>query len=384
MSTVSKVIIKQGTNKYEWSQTDETVSIYISIKNVLMKNVDVFIGDVLLKVNAQVIKFFLAIDFLHEVDHKSGKNKVQLLDDRLEVLLYKKVPGKSWATLEVQGLTKQEIMKRRNECIDRFNARERELEEAAKQKKHDMEKKAIDEQMALEKHQRKTIKHKKKAELEAAKDDLFNDLDEVNELDKKLLRGEVPQSAARSQAGAADMSKQRMQADYHKVASEDIFGDDDCANHDSESTKVTKYAEDEQIGQCTVEEIVEEEPEPQIRDVEAEPAPAEPEVQLPQVRQKQDVKMDFTEKKFPHLPARESHHKEAPYPKSKKISKEKDKNLHIDIEDKDPLWLKDKADHFYKRHDYYAAVHAYSKSIENDKTFLMSRLNRGTTFMRMF
>jgi hypothetical protein len=74
--SLSKVTIKQGINKYEWSQTDETISIYIQIKNVLMKNVDVFISDVLLKVNAQVIKYFLAIDFLHEVDHKSGKNKV--------------------------------------------------------------------------------------------------------------------------------------------------------------------------------------------------------------------------------------------------------------------------------------------------------------------
>ena len=92
--------------------------------------------------------------------------------------------------------------------------------------------------------------------------------------------------------------------------------------------------------------------------------------------------MEFSEKKFAHLPARESHHKEAPYPKSKKIEKNPT-DVHIDIEDKDPLWLKDKGDHFYKRHDYMSAVNAYSKSIENDKTFLMSRLNRGTTFLRM-
>lgn len=96
------------------------------------------------------------------------------------------------------------------------------------------------------------------------------------------------------------------------------------------------------------------------------------------------MEMEFTEKKFAHLPARESQHKEAPYPKSKKIDKTKKDGVHIDIEDKDPLWLKDKGDHFYKRNDFFAAVHAYSKSIEADKQFLMSRLNRGSTFMRMF
>ena len=103
---------------------------------------------------------------------------------------------------------------------------------------------------------------------------------------------------------------------------------------------------------------------------------------MPKVREKKDVKMEFTEKKFAHLPARESHTKEAPYPKSKKIEKKPD-DVYIDIEDKDPLWLKDKGDHFYNRNDYSSAINAYSKSIENDKEFLMARLNRATSFLRI-
>lgn len=61
------------------------------------------------------------------------------------------------------------------------------------------------------------------------------------------------------------------------------------------------------------------------------------------------MKVQFTEKKFPHLPARESLLKEAPYPKSKTIDKKKKDDVYIDIEDKDPVWLKDKGDHFYNR-----------------------------------
>jgi hypothetical protein len=41
--------------------------------------------------------------------------------------------------------------------------------------------------MRVEKHERKTIKHGKRDQLEAAKADLFADLDEVNEKDQKLL-----------------------------------------------------------------------------------------------------------------------------------------------------------------------------------------------------
>jgi len=56
---------------------------------------------------------------------------------------------------------------------------------------------------------------------------------------------------------------------------------------------------------------------------------------------------------------------------------------YIGVEDTDPVWLKDKGDHFYKRSDFVGAVSAYSKSLEKDKEFLMARLNRISTFIRM-
>ena len=92
--------------------------------------------------------------------------------------------------------------------------------------------------------------------------------------------------------------------------------------------------------------------------------------------------MGFTEKKFAHLPARESQLKEPPYPKSKNMTK-KEKDVHIDVEDKDPVWLKDKGDHFFKRFDYNAALNAYTKAIKEDPEFLSGRLNRATCFLKL-
>ena len=69
-------------------------------------------------------------------------------------------------------------------------------------------------------------------------------------------------------------------------------------------------------------------------------------------------------------------------PKSKKIDKKKD-SVYIDVEDKDPVWLKDKGDHFYQRTDYHSALNAYTKAIEFDKDFLMGRLNRATTWLKV-
>ena len=57
--------------------------------------------------------------------------------------------------------------------------------------------------------------------------------------------------------------------------------------------------------------------------------------------------------------------------------------MYIDVEDKDPVWLKDKGDHFFKRFDYHAALNAYSKALKEDPQFLMGRLNRATTFIKL-
>jgi dyslexia susceptibility 1 candidate gene 1 protein len=55
----------------------------------------------------------------------------------------------------------------------------------------------------------------------------------------------------------------------------------------------------------------------------------------------------------------------------------------MDIEEKDPVWLKDKGDHFYNRHDFNGAMNAYCKAITADKDFLKAYLNRATTFIKM-
>ena len=101
MSSQSQVIIRPGQSKYKWTQTDESIMVYIPIKNVLLKNVDIFYTEALLKVNATSIKFIAIIDFAHDIDYSHPKNRVQLLDNRLEVFLIKKQEGITWEHLEI-------------------------------------------------------------------------------------------------------------------------------------------------------------------------------------------------------------------------------------------------------------------------------------------
>jgi hypothetical protein len=77
-------------------------------------------------------------------------------------------------------------MTRRNASVDRYYKWDAEEKAQASEAIIEMGRTTIREQMRVEKHERKTIKHQKRDQLEAAKADLFADLDQVNEMDQKL------------------------------------------------------------------------------------------------------------------------------------------------------------------------------------------------------
>jgi hypothetical protein len=85
-----------------------------------MKNVDIVYSDVMLKVNVAKIRYVKIIDLLYEIEWEDTRNKVQLHDESLEVLLIKKEPGLSWPTLALEGKTKEELMERRDDSLKRY------------------------------------------------------------------------------------------------------------------------------------------------------------------------------------------------------------------------------------------------------------------------
>jgi hypothetical protein len=84
------------------------------IKNVSLKNIDVLITKDFIKVNATSIRFICVIDFAHPIDYEHPSTKVTLLDERLEINLFKPADShKSWESIQVFGLTKDELKIRR-------------------------------------------------------------------------------------------------------------------------------------------------------------------------------------------------------------------------------------------------------------------------------
>lgn len=88
MST-KKVIIRKKEEKFQWSQTDEALTLYFPVRNVALKSVDVLYTPEFIKINVSTIKYFALVDFAYLIDNENTKNRVQLQDEGLEVYLMK-------------------------------------------------------------------------------------------------------------------------------------------------------------------------------------------------------------------------------------------------------------------------------------------------------
>lgn len=158
-------------------QTADSLSISLPLRNVLMKNVDILYSDVMLKVNVAKIRYVKIIDLLHEIEWEDSRNKVQLHDESLEVLLIKKEPGVTWATLNLEGKTKEELMARRDESLKRYYKCKEDRYKQAQHRGYELDKLTVGQQMKVESHQRKHIKNTKKALQDEAEEEMYNDLE---------------------------------------------------------------------------------------------------------------------------------------------------------------------------------------------------------------
>ena len=105
-----------------------------------------------------------------------------------------------------------------------------------------------------------------------------------------------------------------------------------------------------------------------------------PKPQPTNIRKHEAIKVNLTKKMIPTFAARESLAKEPPYPKSKKYVPEKN-YLGQEIDEKNPIWAKQRGDNFYNNKDYRSAINAYNNALDLDPTFHKVLINRGTCFM---
>lgn len=79
------------------------------------------------------------------------------------------------------------------------------------------------------------------------------------------------------------------------------------------------------------------------------------------------------------MAARDTFYKDPPMPKNKG-----GKGAEGDLEGKNPLWLKDRGDAFFKDKNYLSAIEAYTEAIKLDSKLLKAYLNRAASYMKLF
>jgi len=116
-----KVVIKKQEDKFQWSQTEDSLTFYLPLKNVLLKNIDVLITRDFIKVNAPSIRYICVIDLASTIDYEHPSSKVTLLDERLEIVVFKpQTDHRLWESVMMQGLSKDEIRLRREASLAQY------------------------------------------------------------------------------------------------------------------------------------------------------------------------------------------------------------------------------------------------------------------------
>ena len=65
------------SQKYEWYEDMKSIRIKIPIKGVSMKKIDIYMSDLVLKVNVAEIKIVKLLDLKDKIDFESTENHVK-------------------------------------------------------------------------------------------------------------------------------------------------------------------------------------------------------------------------------------------------------------------------------------------------------------------
>ena len=91
---MADLIRVKAKKNYEWHQDNKYVYVKISMPGHLaIKNVEIFLADVVLRITSKIKKSVETLDLLHEVDYLSPENKFVMLDSTVNATLKKKVPN---------------------------------------------------------------------------------------------------------------------------------------------------------------------------------------------------------------------------------------------------------------------------------------------------
>ena len=306
-----------------WSETEQFIIANVPLKGTVAKNVDIFSTNHYIKVSYPPYFFELAL--INEVDDESSKATVS--NEQVTFHLKKKVSG-IWGQLYSNEQKDKLFMKDiRAKALEYRQEKDQEKEKTRRKTKGKEKKFTVREQMRIDNVQLEKIKDLKNAEAESITKDMENWKDEnVEDVEEEIKEEKCVNSTIINH--------------NNNVSNPIIISKEDKGKKKS----------------------------------------------IPQPRSGGSIQVSFTPRVLA-TPARESKLPEEERWLSKVAEFNRMKNTDntdaTDIEEMNPMWLKDKGDDFFKKGNLVAAINAYSSALMLDSTIPMIYANRGACHLRL-
>ena len=412
---------------YDWNETNNSVTItFPLLYKIDKKKFDYTITDSYIKLNLYQMKQFHFIDLKEEIDIDTSQ--IILEENKIIFNLVKK-ENKLWKKLE-SDLTKEELKERRKKANERLEENIKQKRELAENKKKEFEKFVVDKSIKIDDNFREELRNKKQEEKTMAEKDLYKFVDKIDnnkiteeknedEDDNIVNEENINNNANINQKIEEEKNNEEINEDDNIKTTENenknkhILEQDPYENEkeiekevkpikhniesrrnqiffDEEKEKSKKGKEDKEqplkiespmVASTNFQNTIKALLDKKDRDIEKEKQKNnETNAQAPNIRKQETIKVNLTKKLIPTFSARESLAKEPPYPKSKKYVPEKN-YLGQEIDEKNPIWAKQRGDNFYNNKDYSSAINAYNNALDLDPNFHKVLINRGTCYM---
>ena len=408
---------------YDWNETNTSVTItFPLLYKIDKKKFDYTITDSYIKLNLYQMKQFHFIDLMGEIDIDSSQ--IILEENKIIFNLVKK-ENILWKKLE-SNLPKEELKERRKRADKKLEEIVKQKRELAENKKKEFEKFVVDKSIKIDDEFREELRNKKQEEKINAEKDLYKFVDKIdnNKIDEEENEDEDDDNLNNKVKN--NINKQIEEEKNNEETKEDVNntnGEENIIKHklekDPYEEEINKEEEEKEIKpikhsiesrrnqifsdelekKSKKDKLDKEKPlkiespmvasnnfqntlkallDKQEKEIEKEKNPPIP--QQSDIRKQETIKVNLTKKLIPTFSARESLSKEPPYPKSKKYVPEKN-YLGQEIDEKNPIWAKQRGDNFYNNKDYSSAINAYNNALDLDPYFHKVLINRGTCYM---
>ena len=416
---------------YDWNETNTSVTIIFPLLyKIDKKKFDYTITDSYIKLNLYQMKKFHFIDLMGEIDIDSSQ---LILEENKIIFNLIKKENILWKKLE-SDLPKEELKERRKKANERFEENVKKKRDLAENKKKEFEKFVVEKSIKIDDNFREELRNKKEEEKTNAEKDLYKFVDKIdnNKIDEEenndedkdeddIDKGKKNLNKNNNINQKIEEEKNNEVIEVENINETKNEKNEDSINHklekdpyettkkEEEDSKPIKHSIESRRNQIFSDDLIQksqkdkkkpkEQPlkieSPMVqsnnfqntlkalldkkeREEEKEKNP--PEQNPTNIRKQETIKVNLTKKLIPTFSARESLSKEPPYPKSKKYVPEKN-YLGQEIDEKNPIWAKQRGDNFYNNKDYSSAINAYNNALNLDPNFHKVLLNRGTCHM---